>query len=147
MTQGTESYPEALTYFPEPADFEVGPEAYLCHIAKAKASVSIPIIASLNGSTLGGWTDFARQMEQAGADAIELNIYNIPPDLNQSGAEIEQTYLEILKAVRSAVALPVAVKLSAFFTNFANMAKRLDDAGANGLVLFNRFYQPDIELE
>jgi dihydroorotate dehydrogenase (fumarate) len=147
MTQGTESYPEALTFFPEPAEFEVGPEAYLRHIARAKAAVSIPIIASLNGSTLGGWIDFARQIEQAGADAIELNIYNIPTDMNQTGGEVEQTYVEIVKAVRSAVSLPMAVKLSAFFTNFANVAKRLDEAGANGLVLFNRFYQPDIELE
>src|SRR6266567_2331335 len=102
MTQGTESYPEALTFFPEPAEFEVGPEAYLRHIAKAKASVSLPIIASLNGSTLGGWIDFARQIEQAGADALELNIYNIPTDMGQSAAEIEQTYIDIVKAVRSA---------------------------------------------
>ena len=147
MTQATESYPEALTYFPEPADFEVGPEAYLRHIAKAKAAVNIPIIASLNGSTLGGWTDFAKQMGQAGADGIELNIYAIPTDMNRTSAEVEQTYLEILKAVRAEVNLPVAMKVSPFFTNFANLAKRLDKAGVNGLVLFNRFYQPDIDLE
>ena len=147
LTQATESYPEALTYFPEPADFEVGPEAYLRHVANAKAAVSVPVIASLNGSTLGGWTDFAKQMGQAGADALELNIYSIPTDMNRTSAEIEQTYLEILKAVRSEVNVPVAVKLSPFFTNFANMAKRLDKAGANALVLFNRFYQPDIDLE
>jgi dihydroorotate dehydrogenase (fumarate) len=147
LTQATESYPEALTYFPEPAEFEVGPEAYLRQIAKAKETVRIPIIASINGSTLGGWTDFAKQMGQAGADALELNIYNIPTDMNLTSAEVEQTYLEILKAVRSEVSIPVAVKLSPFFTNFANMAKRLDKAGAHALVLFNRFYQPDIDLE
>ena len=147
LTQGTESYPEALSYFPEPNEIQVGPETYLKHIQKAKAAVSIPIIASLNGSTLGGWTSIARQMQQAGADALELNIYSIPTDMELLGSDIERDYLEILKAVKSQVTIPVAVKLSAFFTNFANMAKRLDDHGANGLVLFNRFYQPDIELE
>jgi dihydroorotate dehydrogenase (fumarate) len=147
LTQGTESYPAALSYFPEPNEIQVGPETYLKHIQKAKAAVSIPIIASLNGSTLGGWTSIARQMQQAGADALELNIYSIPTDMELLGSDIERDYLEILKAVKSQVTIPVAVKLSAFFTNFANMAKRLDDHGANGLVLFNRFYQPDIELE
>jgi len=147
MTFGAESYPEALSYFPQPAEFHVGPEAYLRHIAKAKELVRIPIIASLNGSTQGGWIDFARLMEQAGADAIELNIYSIPTDPELSAAEIEKTYLEILSAVKSVVTVPVAVKLGPFFTNFAHMAKKLDLAGADGLVLFNRFYQPDIELE
>lgn len=147
LTQGTESYPEALTYFPEPAEFHVGPEAYLKHIAKAKQMVRLPIIASLNGSTLGGWTDYAKLMQQAGADALELNIYHVATDMSQSAAEVEQMYLDILKAVKSEVTVPVAVKLSPFFSNFANMANRLDGAGANGLVLFNRFYQPDLELE
>ena len=147
LTHGTESYPEALTYFPEPSEFHIGPEAYLKHIVRAKAAARIPIIASLNGSTLSGWTSFAKQIQQAGADALELNIYKIPTDLDQPGSEVEQTYLDILKAVKSEVAFPVAVRLSPFFSNFANMARRLDDAGANGLVLFNRFYQPDIELE
>ncbi len=147
LTHGTESFPEALTYFPEPAEFNVGPEQYLRHIAQAKAAVNIPVIASLNGSTLGGWTDYARRIEQAGADALELNVYYIPSDLNLTAAQIEQNYLDILKAVKAEVTIPVAVKLSPFFTNFANVAKRLDDAGANGLVLFNRFYQPDINLE
>jgi dihydroorotate dehydrogenase (fumarate) len=146
-TQGTESYPEALSYFPDPSELYVGPEAYLKHIAKAKAAVSIPIMASLNGSTMGGWTSFARQIQQAGADALELNLYNIPSDMNLPGADLEQQYLDVLKAVRGEVTIPVAVKLSPFFTNFANMAKRFDENGANGLVLFNRFYQPDIELE
>ncbi|MGC8828460.1 MAG: dihydroorotate dehydrogenase-like protein [Verrucomicrobiia bacterium] len=147
LTHGTESYPEALSYFPEPQDLLIGPEVYLRHITAAKKAVKIPIIASLNGSTVGGWTDYARKMEEAGADAIELNIYYIPTDMNLPGAEIENNYIEILKSVKSVVNIPVAVKLSPFFSNMANMAKRLVDAGANGLVLFNRFYQPDIDLE
>ena len=147
LTEGTESFAESLTYFPEPADFKVGPESYLENIRKAKEAVKIPIIASLNGSSPGGWTDYAKQMQQAGADAIELNIYYIPTDPDLSSDQVEQTYLDILKAVKTAVTIPVAVKLSPFFSNMANMAKRLDAAGANGLVLFNRFYQPDIHLE
>jgi dihydroorotate dehydrogenase (fumarate) len=147
LEHGTYSFPEALTYFPEPSEFRLGPEEYLKHISNAKAAVNIPIIASLNGSSVGGWTDYGKAMQQAGADALELNIYYIPTDLNVTSAQVEQNYLDILKAVKSAVTIPVAVKLSPFFTNFANMAKRLDDAGANSLVLFNRFYQPDIDLE
>lgn len=147
LTQGTESYPEALSYFPDPAELFVGVEDYLKHIQRSKAATTVPIIASINGSTLGGWTDFAKQIEQAGADALELNLYNIPTDPEQTGAEIEQQYVDVVKAVKGAVTIPVAVKVSPFFTNFANMAQRFDAAGANGLVLFNRFYQPDIELE
>jgi len=147
LEQGTESFAEALTYFPEPKEFHLGPEEYLKHIAKAKKATRLPIIASLNGSSPGGWTHYAKLIQQAGADALELNIYYIPTDFNLSGAAVEQTYLDILKAAKSEVTIPVAVKLSPFFSNFANMAKRLDDAGANGLVLFNRFYQPDIDLE
>jgi dihydroorotate dehydrogenase (fumarate) len=147
MEAGTFSYAEALTYFPEPDQFHLGPDEYLKHISKAREAVDMPVIASLNGSSVGGWTSYAKAIQQAGADALELNIYYIPTDLDVTSAQIEQTYLDILKAVKSEVTIPVAVKLSPFFTNFANMAKRLDDAGANGLVLFNRFYQPDIELE
>ena len=147
LESGTESFAEALTYFPEPEDFRLGPEEYLKHIAAAKKATHIPIIASLNGSSVGGWTEYARQIEGAGADALELNIYHIPTDLNLPGGAVEETYLDILRAVKSEVTIPVAVKLSPFFSNFANMARRLDDAGANGLVLFNRFYQPDIEME
>jgi dihydroorotate dehydrogenase (fumarate) len=147
LEQGTFSSPEALTYFPEQAEFRLGPEEYLKHISRAKASVDIPIIASLNGSSAGGWTNYARSIQQAGADALELNIYYIPTDMSLTSGQVEQGYLEILKAVKSVVTIPVAVKLSPFFTNFANMAQRLDQAGANGLVLFNRFYQPDIDLE
>jgi dihydroorotate dehydrogenase (fumarate) len=147
LEHGTYSFAEALTYFPEPESFRQGPEEYLEHIAKAKKAVHIPVIASLNGSSAGGWTAYAKAIQQAGADALELNIYYIPTDANLSSAQIEQTYLDILKAVKSVVTIPVAVKLSPFFTNFANMAGQLDKAGANGLVLFNRFYQPDIDLE
>ncbi len=146
-THGTESFAEALSYFPEPDQYHVGPDGYLEHIRKAKAAVNIPVIASLNGASIGGWTDFAKKMQEAGADALELNIYYIPTDLDLVGAAVEQTYIDILKAVKSAVTIPVAVKLSPYFSNMANMAKQLSDAGADGLVLFNRFYQPDIDLE
>ena len=147
LTAGTESFAESLTYFPQPGEFRLGPEGYLNHIRKAKEAVRIPIIASLNGATVGGWTDYARQIEQAGADALECNIYSIPTDLDVPGVEIEQTYVDIVKAVKTAVSIPVAVKLSPFFSNMANIAKRLELEGANGLVLFNRFYQPDIDLD
>ncbi len=147
MTFGAESYPEALSYFPEPTDFHIGPEAYLEHITRAKEAVDIPVIASLNGQSRGGWIDFARLIQQAGADALELNIYNVVTDLNQTGEEVENNCLEIVAAVKATVTFPVAVKLSPFFSSFANMAKRLDNQGIQGLVLFNRFYQPDIELE
>ena len=147
MTQGTDSNPEALNFFPEPAEFNVGPEVYLDHIAKAKQAVNIPIIASLNGSTAGNWTKHARLMEQAGADALELNIYWIPTDPKVTAGQVEDIYLDIVKAVRAEISIPVAVKLSPFFTSFANMAARLTSAGADGLVLFNRFYQPDIDAE
>ncbi|MBW4621718.1 MAG: dihydroorotate dehydrogenase-like protein [Cyanosarcina radialis HA8281-LM2] len=147
LTHGTESYAEALTYFPEPDSFRVGAEEYLSHISRAKEKVRIPIIASLNGSSVGGWTNYARQIEQAGADGLELNVYYVPTDMDLSGEAIEQTYIEILRAVKAAVTIPVAIKLSPFFTNMAHMAKRLDEAGAEALVLFNRFYQPDINID
>ena len=136
-----------MSYFPEPSEFKVGPEAYVEHIAKAKAAVEIPIIASLNGSTFGGWTTYARQIEQAGADALELNIYSLPTDPDRSAEDIEEGYLTIVASVKGQLKIPVAVKLSPFFTNFARFARRLDRYGADALVLFNRFYQPDIELE
>ncbi len=146
-TAGTEAFAESLSYFPEVEDYKLGPELYLEHIQKAKAAVDIPIIASLNGSTLGGWTDYAKEMQLAGADAIELNIYNIPTDADMTGADVEEQYIDILKAVKAAVKIPVALKLSPYFSNFSNMAKRFDEAGADSLVLFNRFYQPDIDLD
>lgn len=147
LTAGTDSFAESLSFFPQPGEYRLGPEGYLNHIRKAKDAVRIPIIASLNGATVGGWTNYARQIQQAGADALECNIYSIPTDMDVPGLEVEQTYLEILKAVKAAVTIPVTVKLSPFFSSMANMAKQLDQAGANGLVLFNRFYQPDIDID
>lgn len=147
LAYGTESFAEALTYLPEPGEFHVGPEEYLQHIRRAKEAVRIPIIASLNGSTLGGWVDYARKIQQAGADALELNVYYIETNMDRTALEVEQTYVDILKAVRLVVSIPVSIKLGAFFSNTANMAKKLDQAGVNALVLFNRFYQPDIDLE
>jgi dihydroorotate dehydrogenase (fumarate) len=147
LTQGTESFSEALTFFPQLGEYRVGPEEYLDLIAKAKKSVQIPVIASLNGASRGGWVNYAKDMQQAGADALELNIYQIPTDMDMPGAVVEENTIEIVKAVKASLSIPVAVKLSPFFSNFANMAKRLDEAGADGLVLFNRFYQPDIDLD
>ncbi len=147
LMYGTDSFPEALTFLPEPKEFPVGPEEYLTHIRRAKDAVRIPIIASLNGASIGAWIDYARKIQQAGADALELNVYHIPTDMDKSALEVEQTYIEIVKAVKSAVSIPVALKLSPFFSNMANMAKKLDQTGVNGLVLFNRFYQPDMDLE
>ena len=147
LSAGTESFAESLTYFPMRAEFRTGPEGYLEHIRQAKEAVAIPVIASLNGATLGGWTKYAREMEEAGADAIECNIYSIAADINVPGVEIEQNYIDILRAVKAAVRIPVAVKLGPFFSNMANMARKLEQAGADGLVLFNRFYQPDVDLD
>lgn len=147
LAAGTESFAESLTYFPQASEFHTGPEGYLDHVRRAKAATSIPIIASLNGSTLGGWTKFAAEIERAGADAIECNIYYIPTDPEVSAEAVENTYAEIVRAVKSRVTIPVAVKLSPFFSNLAHVAHRLDSIGADGLVLFNRFYQPDIDLE
>ncbi len=142
-----ESYAEATSYFPEPFDFKAGPEEYLDHIRRAKESVNIPIIASLNGKSLGGWTEYAKLIEQAGADALELNIYLLPTDVHKSAVAVEQMYIDIVKAVRESVKIPIAVKLHPFFTSTAHTANQLVKAGANGLVLFNRFYQPDIDLD
>lgn len=147
LTHGTYSFAEALTYFPEPEVFHIGAEEYINHIRQAKEMVNIPIIASLNGYDLGGWVHYAKQIQQAGADALELNVYYVPTDMKMSGAEVEQNYIDILSAVRADITIPLAIKLSPFFSNMANMAKRFSDAGADGLVLFNRFYQPDIDLE
>lgn len=146
-TQGTESFAEALSYFPEPDEYKLGPDEYIKHIIKAKEAVDIPIIASLNASAPGSWAEYAKNMEGAGADAIELNIYNVPTEFDVSADQLENSYLEILKAVKKHVNIPVAVKLSPYFTNMASTAKKFDEAGANALVLFNRFYQPDINLE
>ena len=138
---------EAASYFPNVDSYRIGPETYLENLAKAKASVKIPIIASLNGASSGGWTEYAKKMQQAGADAIELNIYTIPTDPRVNAAEIEQRYCDLVKDVKASVQIPVAVKLCPYFSAMVNMAMQLEQAGADGLVLFNRFYQPDFDLE
>ncbi|MDE1920830.1 MAG: dihydroorotate dehydrogenase-like protein [Candidatus Omnitrophica bacterium] len=146
LTAGTESFAESLTYFPKPLQYDIDPDDYLEHIYKAKKAVDIPIIASLNAHSEGGWVTYAKHIQQAGADALELNIYFLATDPQISGQDVENIYLEVLKSVKSNVVIPVAVKISPFFSSMANMAKRLDEAGADALVLFNRFYQPDIDL-
>ena len=147
LNSGTESFAEALTYFPDLENYNVGPVEYLDLIAKLKQAVSIPVIASLNGVTTGGWVEHAKNMEEAGADALELNIYNVPTDVAVSGTDLEQSYIDLVADIRRQIHIPLAVKLSPFFTSPANMAARLARAGANGLVLFNRFYQPDLDIE
>ena len=145
LTQGIESSPEALSYFPEATEYKSGPEEYLAHIEKAKRVLDIPIIGSLNGVSTGGWVNYARKIEKAGADALELNIYYLPTDMNLTSSEVEQIYLDVLADVKAAINIPVAMKLNPYFSAMANMARRLTDGGADGLVLFNRFYQPDID--
>lgn len=145
--EGTESHSEATSYFPTTDEYKLGPDEYLRHIEKAKEAVDIPIIASLNGSSIGGWTSYAKEIEAVGADCLELNIYYIPSDIYMTGEEVESNYVQILESVRSNVKIPVSVKLSPYFSNLANLAMKLSNSGANGLVLFNRFYQPDINLE
>jgi dihydroorotate dehydrogenase (fumarate) len=147
LTQGAESFAEAISYFPEAAEYQTGPFAYLEHIHKAKKALDIPVIASLNGVSTGWWVQFATDIEEAGADALELNIYYLPTDIHMSGTEVETMYLNVLRDVKAAVNIPVAVKLSPYFSNIANMAYRLTTAGADGLVMFNRFYQPDLDIE
>lgn len=147
QTFGTESFAESLSYFPKPSQFKLGPEEYCDHIRLAKKRVAIPVIASLNGHTPGGWTKYARYIEEAGADALELNIYFLATNPEDTGEKVENNYIEIFRSVKDAVKIPVAVKLSPYFSALANVAQRLDRAGAEGLVLFNRFYQPDIDLE
>jgi len=147
LTQGTDSYAESLSYFPDMQSYNVGPDEYLNLIRRAKEAVDIPIIGSLNGASVGGWTDYASLIEEAGADALELNVYYLPANTEIKGSDVEALYLDILSAVREVVAIPVAVKLSPFFSSIANMANCLSEQGADGLVLFNRFYQPDFDLE
>ena len=142
-----DSFAEASNYFPSPHDFAIGPFQYLEHLRRVKEAVRIPVIASLNGATPGGWLDYARLMAEAGADALELNLYRIATDPETTGADIERQAVETVRAVKQAVTIPVAVKLSPFYTAFAHLARELDRAGADGLVLFNRFYQPDIDAE
>jgi len=147
LTQGTESHAEALSYFPDLGVYNVGPEDYLNLILKAKQSVDVPIIGSLNGVSMGGWIDYAKKIQEVGADALELNVYYIPTDPMMSSADVEAMYLDLVRSVKGSIKIPVAVKLGHFFSAFANFSKQLDAAGVNGLVLFNRFYQPDFDLD
>jgi dihydroorotate dehydrogenase (fumarate) len=142
-----ESYAEALTYFPQLDTFALGPQEYLEKIRRIKEAVAVPVIASLNGVTLGGWLEYAELMEQAGADAIELNVYYVATDPDESSADVEQRVLDIARAVKESVRIPVAVKLSAYYSALAHFARQLDDIGVDGLVLFNRFYEPDIDID
>jgi dihydroorotate dehydrogenase (fumarate) len=147
LSGGEESYAESLSYFPDLTSYNIGPEAYLEHIRKAKAAVRIPVIASLNGVSTGGWLRYAGLMQEAGADALELNIYDLPTDPDLSGERIEAGYCDLVREVASRVHIPVAVKLAPFFSSIPHIARRLDKAGAQALVLFNRFYQPDFDLQ
>lgn len=147
LDYGTESFAEALSYFPTAPDYYVGPDQYLENVRLAKESTEIPIIGSVNGISIGGWMGYARLIEEAGADALELNVYYMPTNPGMSATEVEDRYVEIVKEVRRSVTIPLAVKIGPFFSSTANIAARLAEAGADGLVLFNRFYQPDFDLE
>jgi dihydroorotate dehydrogenase (fumarate) len=147
LERGTHSYAEALSYFPDLDHYNTGPEPYLDHLRRVKEAVSIPVIGSLNGISPGGWVRYARFIEEAGADALELNLYAVPTDPGVTSAELEGEYIELMREVRASVTIPIAVKLSPFFTSLPHMAQRFVEVGANGLVLFNRFYQPDFDLE
>lgn len=147
LWDGSEVSAESTSIFPDLGNYAIGPDGYLEHIRQAKQTVSIPVIASLNGVSRGGWVSYAREMQQAGADAIELNVYFIPADPGSTSDEIEKLYLDLVAEIRNTVSIPVAVKVGPYFSAFANMAQRLEAAGANGIVLFNRFYQPDFDLD
>jgi dihydroorotate dehydrogenase (fumarate) len=147
MASHADTFAEAQSYFPDRDDFVLGPDEYLEHIRNLQEAVDIPVIASLNGTSLGGWLDYARLIEQAGADALELNVYEVLTDRDQSAEAVESRIIEMVQAVKRAVSIPVALKLSPFYTALGNFAHRLTSAGADGLILFNRFYQPDIDVE
>lgn len=147
LTRGTDSFAEAMSYLPDSGSYATGPGKYLDHVTALKKAVSVPVIASLNGVSKGGWTKYARYMQDAGADAIELNLYYVASDPNLTSTELENAYAELVAEVKSSISVPLAVKLSPFFTSIPNVCKKLADAGADGLVLFNRFYQPDFDLD
>ena len=147
LDYGTDAFAEALTYLPETGRYRLGTEAYLNHVSKLKEAVDIPIIGSLNGVSKGRWIEYAQKIEEAGADALELNIYYLPTAPDLSASELEDTYIDLVSNIREGIGIPLAVKLSPFFTSLPNFANRITEAGANGLVLFNRFYQPDLDLE
>ena len=145
LMRGAETYAESLSYFPNIEYIKVGPDDYLDLISKAKSAVKIPIIASLNGVSIGGWTIYAKEFEKAGADAVELNIYYIPADLDMVSQQVEQMYIDVARSVKNSVNIPVAIKISPYFSSMANMAKQFDQIGCHALVMFNRFYQPDLD--
>ena len=147
MESAGAGFAEAGSYLPNPDGYHIGPGQYLDHLKAAKDAVSIPIIGSLNGTSAGGWTNYSEKMEEAGADALELNTYLLPFDADETGAEVEQRTIDIVAAVKKTVSIPVSVKLSPFFSSLPNLAKRLEEVGADALVMFNRFYQPDIDIE
>lgn len=147
LSAGEESFAESLTYFPDMRGYNLGPEGYLEHVRRVKAAVGIPVIGSLNGVSSGGWIEYAKKIQDAGADALELNIFYIPTDTEETGAEVERRYCDLAAEVKSSVRIPIAVKLGLYFSSTPNMAKRMDQAGVDGLVLFNRFYQPDFDLD
>lgn len=147
LVQGSESFAESLSYFPDLEDYGMGPETYLEHISQAKDAVEIPIIASLNGVSDGGWVSHAREMEKAGADAIELNVYYIPTRPGMTSGEVDEMYVRLAASVKEKVKVPVAVKIGPYFSSLPNLAKRLDGEGVDAIVIFNRFYQPDLDLE
>jgi len=147
MESAGAGFAEASSYLPNPDGYHIGPDQYLDHLRAAKEAVSIPIIASINGTSPGGWTGYAKKMEEAGADALELNTYYLATDAAEPGSEVEKRTLDIVEAVKETVSIPVAVKLSPFFSSLANLAQQLEEKGANGLVIFNRFYQPDLDIE
>jgi dihydroorotate dehydrogenase (fumarate) len=147
LSYGTNAFAESLSYFPEATSYNVGPEKYLDLIHHASETVDIPIIGSLNGVSTGGWIEYAKKIQEAGADALELNIYYVPTNVTMSGVQVEQMYLDVLSDVKNSISIPLAMKLSPYFSSTANMAYRLVEAGADALVLFNRFYQPDLDIE
>jgi dihydroorotate dehydrogenase (fumarate) len=147
LSYGTESHAEALHYFPESHEYKIGPEGYLDLIRRAKESLSVPVIGSLNGVSTGGWIDYAKRIQEAGADALELNVYYLATETEMPGTEVEKMYVDVVSDVKKSVTIPVAVKIGPFFSSMAYVAKKLAEAGADGLVLFNRFFQPDIDLE
>ena len=147
METPKESYAEALSYFPEPDDFKLGPDEYLEQIRRIRSAVSVPVIASLNGVTPGGWIRYARLIQQAGANGLELNLYEVAADLDETGENVERRLLDVVLSVREAVSIPVAVKLSPFYSSLGHFIRQIDRIGVHGLVLFNRFYQPDLDIE
>ena len=147
LETGAESFPEALSYVPQLEEYNTGPDEYLRHLEASRKELEVPLIGSLNGISDGGWIRYAKMIQDAGADALELNVYFVASDPDETGSQVEQRYLDLVEAVRASITIPLAVKVGPYFSSMANMARRLDEGGADGLVLFNRFFQPDIDLE